>query len=81
MTCPDTNVDSWQKLKTLEILAADCGDKMAKTASNRLSVSDNCANLTINNFTENDIGMYRCYVYDNDTKAYNYDFNITVGSK
>lgn len=81
LACPDTNVDSWQKLDTLVILAAACEDQMPETVSNRISVSDSCLNLTIINFTEKDVGLYRCYVRGNDTKAYNHDFDVKIRSK
>lgn len=81
LTCPDKNVDSWQKLDTRVILVAYCEQRMPVTISDRISVSDNCLNLLINNFTVKDVGHYRCYVFGKGTKTYNYDFTVTVRSK
>lgn len=82
MLCPYQNVQSWQKLETQDILAS-CENGMPlinSTISKRISITESCNILTINNFTEIDVGLYRCYVFDKSTtKAH--DFNITILSK
>lgn len=79
LTCPVKNVNSWQKLDTQDMLAS-CENGMPIT-SNKISISDSCDDLIINNFTKKDAGIYRCYVISNDTNTYTYDFSIKIRGK
>lgn len=84
MICPYENVYSWQKLDTQDILAS-CENGMKQINSSilyRISVSDDCEKLKINEFTAEDVGLYRCYVFGERTSnRHKYDFNITVRCK
>lgn len=82
MTCPFKHVQSWQKLETQDILAF-CENGMPQinsTILKRTSITESCNNLTIHNFTEIDVGVYRCYVFD-QSKSNAHDFHITIRSK
>lgn len=76
------NVNVWQKFKAQFILAV-CGSGSSHvhaTLSNRMSVSDTCHILTINNFTTEDVGTYRCFAIK-DTKKAQHDINVTLRSE
>ncbi|CAC5424099.1 HMCN [Mytilus coruscus] len=81
MICPYKNVYSWQKLDTQDILAS-CENGMNEINSSisyRISVSNDCEKLKINEFTAKDVGLYRCYVFGERTSnRHKYDFNITI---
>lgn len=82
VSCPFKHVQNWQKLETQDILAS-CENGMPlinSTILKRISITNRCNNLTIHNFTEIDVGLYRCYVFDKSTSNA-HDFNITVRSK
>lgn len=77
--CMLSNVILWQKFETQFILAS-CGDGSSvvnSTLTIRMSVSDTCHILTINNFTTEDVGMYRCFAIK-DTKKAQQIINITL---
>ncbi|CAC5424089.1 HMCN [Mytilus coruscus] len=81
MICPYKNVYSWQKLDTQDILAS-CENGMNEINSSisyRISVSNDCEKLKINEFTAEEVGLYRCYVFGERTSnRHKYDFNITI---
>lgn len=82
MQCPYKNVNSWQMLETSFILAS-CENGLPvinSEISNRISISDNCDTLKIDNFTNKDVGIYRCYVI-RDTEQQQYEINITLQSE
>lgn len=79
MTCPYTNVNKWQKIETLDILAA-CENNITTinpAISNRISVTDDCVNLSINSLTNMDVGTYRCYELAIDKPSV-WDFIIKI---
>lgn len=63
ISCPDENVNNWQKVETADILAI-CEHGMVKineSLPGKISISGACHKLSIMNFTKDDAGKYACF--------------------
>lgn len=85
IACPEKNVNTWLKLDTSEFLAL-CENGLQHingnlSISSRLSITNDCNVLRINNFSKEDTGVYVCYIVSKKTGRHKYEVNIKIRSE